>query len=81
MPQGSSRVRSMAEVDFHEALTLAGFVLCYTALMAVVVSSTAPFLSNNWPSVWPFTLLAAVAAGFLIGGGLFVGSKATRTGG
>ena len=78
MPQATSRIRSIAETDLHEALTLVGFVLCYTALMTVVVSSTAPFLSNNWSSVWPFTLAAAVVAALLIGGGLFAWPKATR---
>jgi hypothetical protein len=75
MPQGTSRIRSTAESDLHEALTLVGFVLCYSALMAVVVSSTAPFLSNDWPSVWPFTLAAAVVAALLIVGSLFVWPK------
>jgi hypothetical protein len=72
MPQASSRVRSIAESDLHEALTLVGFVLCYTALMAVVVSSTTPFLSSNWASVWPFTLATAAVAALFIVGGLFV---------
>ena len=80
MPQGSSRVRSIAETDLHEALTLVGFVLCYTALMGVVVSSTAPFLSNNWSSVWPFTMAAALIAALLIVAGLFVWPRATRPG-
>jgi hypothetical protein len=80
MPQGTSRIRSIAETDLHEALTLVGFVLCYTALMAVVVSSTAPFLSNNWSSVWPFTLAAAVIAALLMVAGLFVWPKAVRSG-
>jgi hypothetical protein len=80
MPQGTSRIRSIAETDLHEALTLVGFVLCYTALMAVVVSSTAPFLSNNWSSVWPFTLAAAVVAALLMVAGLFVWPKAVRSG-
>ena len=80
MPQGSSHGPSIAETDLHEALTLTGFVLCYAALMAVVVSSTAPFLSNNWSSVWPVTLTAALVAALLIVGGLFVWPKATRPG-
>jgi hypothetical protein len=79
MPQGTSRIRSIAETDLHEALTLVGFFLSYSALMAVVVSSTAPFLSNAWPSVWPLTLAAAVVAAFLMVGGLFVWPKAIRS--
>jgi hypothetical protein len=80
MPRGTSRIRSIAETDLHEALTLVGFFFSYTALMAVVVSSTAPFLSSNWPSVWPLTLGAAVVAALLIVGGLFVWPKAIRPG-
>lgn len=80
MPQASPRVRSVAETDLHEALTLVGFVLCYTALMAVVVSSTAPFLSNNWSSLWPFTLTAAAVAALLIMGGLFIRPRTIRPG-
>jgi len=80
MPQGTSRIRSIAETDLHEALTLVGFVLSYSALMAIVVSSTAPFLSNNWSSVWPLSLAAGVVAALLIVGGLFVWPKATRPG-
>ena len=73
MPQGS-RVRSIAETDLHEALTLVGFVLCSTALMAVFLS-TAPFLPNNWSSVWPFALATALVAALLIVGGLFVWAR------
>jgi hypothetical protein len=80
MPQGTSRIRSVAETDLHEALTLVGFFVSYSALMAVVVSSTAPFLSNNWPSLWPLTLAAAGVAALLIVGGLFVWRKAIRPG-
>ena len=80
MPQASPRVRSVAETDLHEALTLVGFVLCYTALMAVVVSSTGPFLSNNWSSLWPFTLAGAAVAALLITGGLFIWTRAIRPG-
>jgi hypothetical protein len=78
MLQGSSRVRSIAETDLHEAFTLVGFVLCYTALMAVVVSSAAPFFSSDWSSLWPFTLAAAAIAALLIVGGLFIRPRATR---
>jgi len=80
MPRGTPRILSIAESDLREALTLVGFVLCYTALMAIVVSSTAPFLSSNWSSVWPFTLAAAAVAALLIVGGLFVRPRATRPG-
>ena len=76
MPQGTSRIRSIAETDLHQALTLVGFILCYTAVMAVAVSSTAPFLSSNWSFVWPFTLAMAAVAALLIVGGLFVWHKA-----
>ena len=78
MPQGTPRILSIAESDLHEALTLVGFVLCYTALMAVVVSSTVPFIASNWSSVWAFTLAAATVAALLIVGGLFVRHRATR---
>ena len=78
MPQGTSRILSIPESDLHEALTLVGFVLCYSALMAVVVSSTTPFLSSNWSSVWPYTLAAAAVAALLNMGGLFVRARATR---
>ena len=78
MPHGTPRILSSAESDLREALTLVGFVLCYTALMAIVVSSTAPFLSSNWSSVWPFTLAATAVAALLIVGGLFVRPRATR---
>jgi hypothetical protein len=79
MPQGSSPVRSIAEADLHDAVTLVGFVLCYTALMAIVVSSTAPFLSSNWSSLWPFMLVAAAVAALLLAGGLFIRPRATRS--
>ena len=78
MSQGTSRIPSIAEADLHETLTLVGFFFGYSALMAVVVSSTAPFLSGNWSSVWPFTLAAAVVAALLIVAGLFVWPKASR---
>ncbi len=80
MPQRASRIRSIAEADLHEALTLVGFFISYSVLMAVVVSSTAPFLADDWPSTWPFTLAAAVVAALLIVGGLFVWPKAVRPG-
>ena len=80
MLQRSSAVRSIAEIDLHERLTLVGFTLSYFALMAVVVSSTMPFLLNNWSSVWPMTLGAALCAALLIVGGLFVPPKGYRHG-
>ena len=80
MPQATSRISSVAETDLHEALTLVGFVLGYSALMAIVVSSTAPFLSNSSSSVWPFPMAAALVAALLIVGGLFVWPKRSRPG-
>jgi hypothetical protein len=76
MPQGTSRIRSIAEIDLHERVTLVGFVLAYSAMMSVVVSSTTPFLSENWSSVWPITLGVGCVA-LLIVGGLFVWPKAS----
>ena len=78
MPQGTSHIRSAAETNLHEAVTRVGFFLSYSALMAVIISLTAPLFSNGWSSVWPFTL-AAVAA-LLIVGGLFVWPKAISPG-
>ena len=78
MPQGTSRIRSVAETDLHEAVTRVGFFLSYSALMAVIISSTAPLFSNDWSSVWPFTLAAAAVAALLIVGGLFVWPAGVR---
>ena len=78
MPQGTPRILSIAETDLHEALTLVGFVLCYTALIAIVVFSTAPFLFSNWSSLWPFTLASAAVAALFIVGRLFTRPRAAR---
>ena len=80
MPQGTSRIRSAAETNLHEAVTRVGFFLSYSALMAVIISSTAPLLSDDWSSLWPFTLAAAAVAALLIVGGLFVWPKAISPG-
>jgi hypothetical protein len=72
MPRDSSRIRTVAEVDLHETLTLVGFFLGYSALMAVVFSSTMPFISNNWSGVWPMTLATGLFAALLGVGGLLV---------
>jgi hypothetical protein len=80
MPQGTSHIHSVAETDLHEAVTRVGFLLSYSALMAVVISTTAPFLSSDWSSVWPFTFAAALVAALLVVGSLFVWPKATRSG-
>jgi hypothetical protein len=80
MPQGTSRIRSIAEINLHERLTLIGFILSYFALMAVVVSATMPFLSSNWSSLWPMALAAALCAALLIVGALSVLPKSHRHG-
>jgi hypothetical protein len=80
MPQPSSRIRSVAETGLHETLTLVGFLFSYFALMVVVLSSTMPFLSNNWSVVWPPTLVSAGLAALLIIGGLFVWPKGNQRG-
>jgi hypothetical protein len=81
MPQCSLHIRSVAETGLHERLTLVGFAISYFALMAVVLSSTTPLLSNNWSTGWPITLIIAGAlAALLIVVGLFVGRKALRKG-
>jgi hypothetical protein len=77
MPQGTSHIRSIAEIDLRERVTLVGFVLAYSAMMSVVVSSTTPFLSENWSSVWPITLGVGCVAALLIVGGLFVWPQAS----
>jgi hypothetical protein len=79
MPQGTSRIHTVAENDLHEAVTRVGFLLSYSALMALVISTTGPSLSNDLSSVWPFTLVAVVAA-LLVVGGLFVWPRTTRSG-
>ena len=71
MPQGTHASVPSAEIDLHERVTLVGFVLAYSATMSVVVSSTTPFLSENWSSVWPITLGVGCVAALLIVGGLF----------
>ena len=76
MPQGTTRIHSAPEADLHDAVTRVGFLLSYSTLMAIVISTTAPFVSNGWSSVWPFTLVAAL----LIVAGLFVWPKAIRPG-
>ena len=78
MSQGTTRISSIAEADLHETLTLVGFFLGYSALMGIVVSSTAPFLAGNWSSAWPLTLAAAAVAALLIVAGLFVWPKGNR---
>ena len=80
MPQGTSRIHTVAETDLHEAVTRVGFLLSYSALMALVISTTAPFLSNDLSAVWPFTLVAGLVAALLVVGGLFVWPKAMRPG-
>ena len=80
MPQGTSRIHTVAETDLHEAVTRVGFLLSYSALMGVVISTTVPFLSYDWSSVWPFPLVAGLVATLLVVGGLFVWPKATRFG-
>jgi hypothetical protein len=80
MPQGTSRIHTVAETDLHQAVTRVGFLLSYSALMALVISTTAPFLSNDLSSVWAFTLVAGLVAAFLVVGGLFVWPKAMRPG-
>ena len=77
MTQGTSHILSIAEIDLRERVTLVGFVLAYSAMMSVVVSSTTPFLSENWSSVWPITLGVGCVAALLIVGGLFVWPKAS----
>ena len=76
MPQGTTRIQSAPEADLHDAVTRVGFLLSYSALMAVVISTTAPFPFNDSSSVWPFTLVAALVAALLIVAGLFVWPKA-----
>jgi hypothetical protein len=76
MPQGTPRIHSVAETDLQDAVTRGGFLLSYSALMGVVVSTTTPFVSNDWSSVWLFTLAAAAVAALLVVGGLFVWPKA-----
>ena len=53
MPQGTSRILIVAETDLLEVVTRVGFLLSYSALMGVVISTTVPFLSYDWSSVWP----------------------------
>ena len=77
MPQGTSRIRSIAESNLHERLTVVGFLMGYSALMAVVVSSATAFLSENWSSLWPLTLGVGCAAALLIVAGLFAWPKAS----
>jgi hypothetical protein len=79
MPQGTSRIHTVAENDLHEAVTRVGFLLSYSALMALVISTAAPLLSNDLSSVWPLTLVAALVAALLVVGGLFVWPRATRS--
>jgi hypothetical protein len=79
MPQGTSRIHTVAETDLLEAVTRVGFLLSYSALMGVVISTTVPFLSYDWSSVWPFPLVAGLVAALLVVGGLFVWPKATRS--
>ena len=55
-------------------------LLSYSALMGVVISTTVPFLSYDWSSVWPFPLVAGLVAAHLVVCGLFVWPKATRSG-
>ena len=78
MPRYHSHIRALPDTRFHEALTLVGFVVSYFALMAVVVSSTMPFFSNTWSTVWPITLAAALIAASLIVRGLFVWPRDDR---
>ena len=80
MPQGTSHIRSAAETNLHEAVTRVGFFLSYSALMAVVISSTAPFFSDDWSSVSAFTLVTFLVAALLVVGGLFVWPKAISPG-
>jgi hypothetical protein len=77
MPQGTSRIRSIAEIELDERLTLVGFLLSYSALMAIVVSSASPFLSENWSSLWPITLAIGCVAALFIVAGLLVRPKAS----
>jgi hypothetical protein len=78
MPHATSRIHTVAETDLHEAVTRVGFLLSYSALMAIVITSTVPFLSD-WSSVWAFTLVWALVATLLVVGGLFVWPKAIST--
>jgi hypothetical protein len=78
MPRYHSHIRSLPDTRLHETLTLVGFVVSYFALMAVIVSSTAPFLSDSWATVWPTTLVAASFAASLIVCGLLVWPKHYR---
>ena len=78
MPQAIPRIHSVAETDLRDAVTRVGFLLSYSALMAVVISTTARFVSNGWSSVWPSTLVAVLVAALLVVGGLFVWPKAIR---
>jgi len=80
MPQATSRIHTVAETDLHEAVTRVGFLLSYSALMALVISTPAPFLSDEWSSVWAFTLVMAIVAALLVVGGLFVWPKAISPG-
>ena len=80
MPQATSRIHTVAETDLHEAVTRVGFLLSYSALMALVISTTAPFLSDEWSSMWAFTLVMALVAALLVVGGLFVWRKAISPG-
>jgi hypothetical protein len=80
MPQGTPRIHSVAETDLHDAVTRVGFLLSYSALMGVVISTTTPFLSDDWSSVWAFTLVAAFIAALLVVGGLFVWPRRIRPG-
>ena len=80
MPQATSRIHTVPETDLHEAVTRVGFLLSYSALMALVISTTAPFLSDEWSSMWAFTLVMALVAALLVVGGLFVWRKAISPG-
>jgi len=84
MSQATSRLRSIAETHVHEAFTLVGFFLCYSAFMSVVVSSTTPFFSNSWASFswasfWPPALAAAVVATLMAAGLTLAWPKAIRS--
>jgi hypothetical protein len=72
MPRPSLPIRSVAETGLHERLTLVGFILSYFALVGVILSSTVPFLANNWSVVWLPTLFIGSLAALLIVVGLFV---------